>query len=657
MGGNFSMLALAVLAAATGLAKDRKMAPEGLRAGITAMEYGSEGDDFLKAGLFVWPAVMDYDGDGDLDLLLASWGLPRWNATWLFRNPGGTKGVFPPPEKLSRRATNAQTLKDGRTVATREGVKSFDFGGKAEFKPFAGLPANIHTNKVRGNIWRYADLDGDGLEDLTVAVGDWSEYGWDDAWNEAGEWTRGPLRGVFYFLRNESAGGVEKWGGKQVLRRADGEPLDVYGNPAPLFEDWDGDGDLDLISCDFVDGYTYFENIGTKTAPKFARGLNIIDKFIKPIRADLCMVTATAADWDGDGRMDIIAVEEDGRAVWIRNTGRKNAGTLVFDAPYFFRQKRDKMKFGILNTPFVCDLDGDGDQDIVTGNSAGYVAFVENLSGANAATPRWEAPRLLEADGAPIRLMAGYNGSVQGPCESKWGYSCLSVADWDGDGKLDIMLNSTRGEVVWCRTIGEKTAFAFAPPEPVAVEWEGVQPEMKYGWLRPNGSKNLLTQWRTTPYMIDWDGDGLVDLVMSDVEGYLSFFRRAERGGRRVLLPPQRVFAYESGAAMGFTGWAGNGNGKGGNTGRRKFCFTDWDGDGKLDILANSASIVLYRQVGRKDGKWLFRREGDIIEEKMAGHSTCPSPCDFDGDGIEDLVIGAEDGYFYFARNPRSVGK
>ena len=113
---------------------------------------------------------------------------------------------------------------------------------------------------------------------------------------------------------------------------------------------------------------------------------------------------------------------------------------------------------------------------------------------------------------------------------------------------------------------------------------------------------------------------------------------------------------------MVFTGWEGRG-GSGGNTGRRKFCFLDWDGDGKLDIVMNSQSVRLYRQVKKASGKWYFKEEGDLIykmekgarvPEKMAGHSSCPTTCDFDGNGIPDLLIGTEDGCFYHAVNPRA---
>ena len=41
------------------------------------------------------------------------------------------------------------------------------------------------------------------------------------------------------------------------------------------------------------------------------------------------------------------------------------------------------MKFGALVTPCGFDWDGDGDDDILCGNTAGYVAFIENLAPAH----------------------------------------------------------------------------------------------------------------------------------------------------------------------------------------------------------------------------------------------------------------------------------
>ena len=41
---------------------------------------------------------------------------------------------------------------------------------------------NVHENRVRANMWRYVDYDGDGDQDITIGVGDWSDYVWDHAY-------------------------------------------------------------------------------------------------------------------------------------------------------------------------------------------------------------------------------------------------------------------------------------------------------------------------------------------------------------------------------------------------------------------------------------------------------------------------------------------
>jgi len=60
---------------------------------------------------------------------------------------------------------------------------------------------------------------------------------------------------------------------------------------------------------------------------------------------------------------------------------------------------------------------------------------------------------------------------------------------------------------------------------------------------------------------------------------------------------------------------------------------------------------------GESNGLTLLRRLGDVAEYRLAGHTSAPTPVDFDGDGVKDLLIGAEDGFFYHVRNPRSFAK
>jgi hypothetical protein len=207
-------------------------------------------------------------------------------------------------------------------------------------------------------------------------------------------------------------------------------------------------------------------------------------------------------------------------------------------------------------------------------------------------------------------------------------------------------VNSILGEVVWYRNTGTRQSPALSPAQPIEVEWTSPQPSLAWGWRKPTG-KALLTQWRTTPVAVDWNHDGLIDLVMLDHEGYLAFFERERRDGKLVVLPPQRVFTDEANKPLRLTA------GTAGKSGRRKLCIVDWDGDGKLDLLVNSSSADFYRQVKSSDGKWSFRNEGPLVKQNIEGHDVSPAVIDFRGDGIPDFLGGAEDGHFYFLSNPR----
>ncbi len=362
---------------------------------------------------------------------------------------------------------------------------------------------------------------------------------------------------------------------------------------------------------------------------------------------DLEMIVPIAFDWDKDGDLDLIVGDEDGRVAFVENTGQFNADhTPVFAAPFHFQQEADTLKCGALATPVGVDWDGDGDMDIVSGNTAGYLEFFENLSGPKVAQPRWAAPRRMEVDGKPFRVMAGPNGSIQGPAEAKWGYTTLNVADWDGDGRPDILCNSILGEVMWLRNAGSRTSPTLAASQPVEVEWMDAQPALAWGWRKPQG-KALLTQWRTTPVVFDFNKDGLPDLAMLDQEGYLAYFERAEAGGKRLLKPPRRAFVDEQGSPLRLNAKTA------GASGRRKLCVTDWDGDGQFDFLLNSANADFLQQVGTKDGNWVFKNAGTLAAKNIEGHDVSPAVVDFDGDGIPDFLGGAEDGRFYVMKNPR----
>ena len=93
----------------------------------------------------------------------------------------------------------------------------------------------------------------------------------------------------------------------------------------------------------------------------------------------------------------------------MKHTGKVVNGTPIFEAPRYFRQQATDVKFGALASPCGTDWDGDGDFDIISGNTAGYLGFIENLSGPGVAEPRFAEPVRLKADGeaTPIRILAG----------------------------------------------------------------------------------------------------------------------------------------------------------------------------------------------------------------------------------------------------------
>lgn len=620
----------------------------------------------LGVGLWAWPLPMDYDGDGDLDLVVSCPDKP-YNGVYFFENPG-TKNdssklpVFKPAVRIGPAIRNVQvSYVDGKPRVLAPGYEYQDVQklgtGRRVKLPVSGA---VHSAaKIRANQWKLADYNGDGLTDLIVGVGDWTEYGWDDAFNEKGEWTRGPLHGYVYVLENNGTNEKPEYKEPKKLL-ADGKPVDVYGMPSPNLADFDGDGDLDLLCGEFLDGFTYFENVGTKTEMKLAAPERLMHNG-EPLRMDLQMITPVAVDWDGDGDVDLISGDEDGRVAFIEHTGKVENGQPQFLPPKYFQQEAKDVKFGALVTPVSFDWDGDGDEDLICGNTAGYIGFIENLDGGN--PPRWAAPKHLEAGGKVFRSQAGPNGSIQGPCEAKWGYTTLSVADWDHDGLPDIVYNSIWGKVEWLRNVGTRTKPKLAAPEPVKVQWKGNPPKPDWVWWNPQKNE-LATQWRTTPIVTDFTGDGLNDLVMLDHEGYLVLFERAGSGKDLTLKPPQRVFHGDGPSVYANRhqvqskkpGLLQLNDGYAGKSGRRKFCIADWDQDGRADLLLNSENVHFLRNIGQiENGGATFQDKGRVSPQILAGHTTSPTVVDWDQNGVPDLLVGAEDGFFYYLPNPHET--
>lgn len=600
----------------------------------------------LGVGLEAQPLPMDYDGDGDYDLLVATKDKP-YNGLYFFENrdPNSRHPVFEPAVRISQGLDNVTVSYDGIVPIVTSPGKVYPHikqTGLTQSKkiPFKG-DVHIPEGRIRSNQWSYVDFNGNGVLDLIVGVGDYKDH----VSNKLG---------YVYYIENKGTDEKPKYG-IPIKLQAGGDPVNVYGQPSPVFADFNGDGKMDMITGEFLDKFTFFENTGTRAQPVYKAGRHLRTHNNELLRMDLQMLRVTAIDWTKDGHVDLIVGQEDGRAALIEHTGKVLNGMPIFHDPYFFKQKADNLKVGVLSTPFSFDWNGDGKDDLIVGDSSGRISYIENADGMN--PPRWKAPVPLKASGAIIRIQPGNKG---GPEEEKWGYTTIAVADWNHDGLPDLMGNSITGEVQWYENIGSRSTPKLKAAQPVEVQWHSTSPKPDWIHWEPEGL-SLVTQWRTNPYIIDLNEDGLNDLIMLDHDGYLAFFERKKNAGKLQLLPGKRIFIGEEGSSKfdrhGNATHAPRGpirmntETKGGS-GRRKFTMVDWNMDGKLDIVVNGRpNVKLLLNIGTASEPYVYKDMGSMAEGLLAGHSTAPTVVDWDKNGAPDLLIGAEDGHFYHLRN------
>src|SRR5262249_20898376 len=103
-----------------------------------------------------------------------------------------------------------------------------------------------------------------------------------------------------------------------------------------------------------------YRNVGTKNVPRFAAAEEIADLRLRMI--------PYAADWDGDGRLDVVGSSAAGAVVLYRNLGQgRFAAGVPLRVP------------AVPYSPFAAAVDwnGDGDPDLVIGTAYGYLCWFE----------------------------------------------------------------------------------------------------------------------------------------------------------------------------------------------------------------------------------------------------------------------------------------
>jgi len=209
---------------------------------------------------------VDLDGDGNLDLLSGSYSRQSEDMAGLFQVLWGEKGgLF--------RAAKPLSGSDGKELLLPAGGSDDVDVDRICTRPFA------------------VDLDGDGKLDIVS----------------------GNFAGTFAFFRGEGAG---KFAPVASWLETEGEHLSVDAHGDPFLIDWDGDGDLDLLSGSAHGGAFLFANVGSKTAPRFAAKKTLVEPAGEDAGPDDLgdgglkgpggSTRVWSDDLNGDGKLDLL---------------------------------------------------------------------------------------------------------------------------------------------------------------------------------------------------------------------------------------------------------------------------------------------------------------------------------------------------------------
>jgi hypothetical protein len=221
-----------------------------------------------------------------------------------------------------------------------------------------------------------------------------------------------------------------------VYAQSEGQPLTCPASGCqgvfPRVVNWNHDGRKDLLIGQADGTILIYLNVGTNSDPQFDGGAYVQAGPAPGTDIDIGFrATPIMVDWNRDGRDDLLIGAGDGRLQLFLDTAA--SGTPQLAAAVMVQQGgADLVVPGARSSPEYADFDGDGDRDLLTGNTWGMLLLYEN-QGTDAA-PIFAAASQVLAGGVPVDL----------PGDPR---SRPFVTDWTNRGHLDILVGSADGMV------------------------------------------------------------------------------------------------------------------------------------------------------------------------------------------------------------------
>ena len=445
--------------------------------------------------------------------------------------------------------------------------------------------------------------------DSTIDAGSYSSPDFVDTDNDGDlDLFIGEYRGQIYFYRNDGDSSAPVWTSVGYVTDSADSTIDAGSHSSPDFVDIDGDGDLDLFIGESYGRIYFYRNDGDNSAPVWTSVGYVTDSAGSTIDAG-SHSSPDFVDIDGDGDFDLLIGESGGRIYFYRNDG-DNSGPVWTSVGYVTDSAGSTIDAGSYNSPDFVDIDGDGDFDLFMGESGGRIRVYNN--DGDTKTPTW-------------RLIVQYLGYIGAD-----GYSAPSVVDIDADGDFDMFIGDNNGFVYYYRNDGSNSAPFFNPAGSITDSSGGTIDAGSY----------------SSPDFADIDGDDDLDLFIGESGGQIYFYRNEGNSSAPIW------------TSVGYVTDSAGSTIDAGSYSSPELVDIDNDGDLDLFIGKSGGRIYFYRNDGDSNAPvwtsvdYVTDSAGSTID---AGSYSTPDLVDIDSDGDFDLFIGESGGRIYFYMNEGSV--